>query len=117
MWGFGIMIIEMITGETAFKGNSEADQLWRYAEVIGLPSAEVSEGGKRRNAFFDGKGRLVKMSGLKRHPGSMSLQTLLRSHDRDLLNLVRMCLEWNQNKRISAEKAVTHPFLLGEKGK
>ena len=40
MWAFGCIFVEMITGELAFAGESQLDQLIEIIKVLGTPSKE-----------------------------------------------------------------------------
>jgi dual specificity tyrosine-phosphorylation-regulated kinase 2/3/4 len=102
MWGFGCVLAELATGKPAFPGANEREQVRLLMEVLGPPPPEMASAG----------GRTVKLLALakKKRP----LRVHLRLADKGLVGLIRRTLEWDQGKRITAEEALAHPWVVAE---
>jgi dual specificity tyrosine-phosphorylation-regulated kinase 2/3/4 len=97
MWGFGCVLAELATGKPALR-----EQIRLLVEVLGPPPPHIATAG----------GRTVKLLSLAKK--KRTLRTHLRLADRALVGLIRRTLEWDQGKRITAEEALAHPWVVGD---
>jgi len=99
MWSIGCIFAEMAAGRSLFPGHCDEDQLLEIYKVLGSPEAEWPE--------------------IKNLP---DYQEYLKFVPRDLdvfvpglcadgIDLLKKMLQYDPSKRISAKKALAHPFL------
>ena len=117
IWSFGCILYELHTGQPLFSGESERDQLNKILHVIGLPPKEVLLKARRKNDFFNESSPLSipNSRGLIFEPGALSLNQLIR--DSEFCDFLEKCLEWNPEKRFSAEEALKHPWVVNSRRK
>jgi dual specificity tyrosine-phosphorylation-regulated kinase 2/3/4 len=108
VWSFGCLIAELVAGQPLFPGETEAEALRLQMELLGTPPKEVIAGAARREKFFDAGGCPIEPPANRRTLGSTT-----RTSDPELLELLLRCLEWDQERRITAEEALRHPFFAG----
>jgi serine/threonine protein kinase len=113
VWSFACVICELITGRPLFPGRSESDQLMHILSVIGFPPIEYILDSPRRNVFFDDELRLLTSSTSRTcfEPGSKSLESILQTDEASLLSLIKGCLEWVPEKRLTMTEVVNHPWI------
>ena len=114
MWSFGCILVELHTGYPIFPGESESEQIQCIMEVLGQPPSTVLERSTRKRLFFDGENpKIIPNSrGKVRYPGRKPLSDVLRRADPSFFDLVAGCLEWDVNKRLTPEQAMTHEWML-----
>jgi mitogen-activated protein kinase 15 len=103
MWSIGCILGEFLGGKPMFPGNSTMNQLDRIIEVTGKPSKEDIES---INSPF----ALTILEGLP-DVIPVSLQTIFQNTDESALDLLSKFLQFNPEKRITAQQALEHPFL------
>jgi serine/threonine protein kinase len=101
VWGAGCIIAEMVTGAALFGGDSEIDQLHRIFKVFGTPS-EISWPGFQRMSGFRPTFPVFK---------PQQLQSVLKTSDPLLGDLLAQLLQVNPAKRTSALRALSHPYF------
>jgi serine/threonine protein kinase len=116
MWSFGCILVELHTGYPLFPGESEAEQLLCIMEVLGLPPDDVLEKSSRLELFFIGKEPkiIVNSRGKKRIPGYKNLEEIMNTAEDGLVDLVKQCLEWDPEKRITPKSALNHEWLQNQ---
>ncbi|KAK5581277.1 hypothetical protein RB653_001308 [Dictyostelium firmibasis] len=103
MWSIGCILGELLGEKAMFPGSSTMNQLDLIIEVTGRPSAEDIEAIK---SPFAG-------TMLESLPPSnpRSLSDMYPSASVDALDLLKKLLQFNPDKRITAEEALAHPFV------
>jgi len=101
IWSAGCIFAEMVTGRPLFPGSNANDQLLRIFKKLGTPTEESWPEVKQLPDFKDD---------FPRYP-TISLKTLVPGLDEDGYNLLEQMLRYNPNERVSAEKAMRHPYF------
>jgi len=103
MWSIGCILGELLGGKPMFPGTSTMNQLDRIIEVTGRPNAEDIEA--IRSPFA--------ATMLESLPPSnpRSLSDMYPNASAEALDLLRKLLQFNPNKRITAEEALAHSFV------
>jgi serine/threonine protein kinase len=60
MWSFGCILAELTTGRPLFPALDENELLELFIMMIGLPPREMIDKAKKKNKFFDQKGKFIK---------------------------------------------------------
>jgi len=107
IWSVGCIFAEMANGRPLFPGQSEADQLMKIFATLGTPTAKTWPGMVQLPEY---KQDFVVYPAI--NPKKMCRK--LDNTGRDLLN--RM-LQYDPQKRISAEDAMQHPYFKDLKKK
>jgi len=83
-------------------------------EVLGIPPAHLIEKAPRKKLFFeDDKPKLVPNSkGKVRQPDSLNLATVLNSPDASFVDLIKKCLNYDPDKRLTPDEALVHDWIL-----
>ncbi|XP_037544665.1 cyclin-dependent kinase 6 [Nematolebias whitei] len=99
MWSAGCIFAELFLLRPLFKGYTEVQQLHKIFEVIGLPSEEdwPRDSPVSFSESWGPRGSCTK---------------LLPNLDPDENDLLSQCLVFSPTGRISAAKALTHPFFV-----
>ncbi|XP_037647672.1 cyclin-dependent kinase 6 isoform X1 [Sebastes umbrosus] len=99
MWSAGCIFAELFLLRPLFQGYTEVQQLQKIFEVIGLPSEEdwPTDSPISYSVSWGPTGSCTK---------------LLHNLDPDDDDLLSQCLAFRQSSRISAAKALVHPFFM-----
>eukprot|EP01094_Clydonella_sp_ATCC50884_P029162 TRINITY_DN903_c0_g1_i1.p1 TRINITY_DN903_c0_g1~~TRINITY_DN903_c0_g1_i1.p1 ORF type:complete len:440 (-),score=246.43 TRINITY_DN903_c0_g1_i1:1626-2945(-) len=103
MWSVGCILGELLGGKPMFPGTSTMNQLDRIIEITGRPTPEDIEA---INSLFAA-------TMLESLPPSQprSLQEMYPHASEEALDLLRQCLAFNPNHRITAEESLEHPYV------
>lgn len=104
MWSIGCILGEMLLGTPIFPGTSTFNQLERILKYIPTPSKLDVD------SIHSHYGPSVierASSGQKK-----SLEDLIPNISRESLDLIKRLLQFNPNKRITADEALTHPYVV-----
>jgi serine/threonine protein kinase len=101
IWSAGCIFAEMVTGRPLFPGSNANDQLQRIFKKLGTPTEESWPEVKQLPDYKEE---------FPRYP-TISLKTLVPGLDEDGYNLLEQMLRYNPNERVSAEKAMRHPYF------
>lgn len=104
MWSVGCIFAEMSNGRPLFPGQNDSDQLKKIFARLGAPSLQTWPGLKDLPEFK----RLC--SNVKPTPARKPHEICPRLSKAGW-NLLRQMLQYNPEHRISAEKALQHPFF------
>jgi dual specificity tyrosine-phosphorylation-regulated kinase 2/3/4 len=112
IWSFACIVIEMIIGKPMFPGDNEREQLAMLMHVLGPIPETLIPKCSRKKVFFTIDGKFIRGKGQRyQKPGTLSLEAATQITDPFLLDLLKMCFEWKQEDRISAEEALKHPWF------
>lgn len=103
MWSSGCILGELLGGKPIFPGTSTMNQLDRIMEVTGRPSAEDIDA--VQSPFAATMLESLPPTKPKR------AQELFPNASEQAADLLHKLLEFNPDKRITAEEALRHPYL------
>lgn len=115
MWSFACILGELYHGYPLFPGESEKEQMQCIMEVLGYPPRHVMDRGTRLKLFFEdnGEAKLPANSRGKVHkPSAKTLEQVLQCPDKQFVDLLRKCLDWDALTRIKPEEALQHPWIV-----
>ena len=99
----GCILAEMLLGKPLFPGNSTMNQLERVLEVTGRPGPEDTS--SMRSPFA--ATMLDSLPPMRHRP----LADLFPSASPEAVDLIRRCLQFNPERRITAYEALRHPYV------
>ena len=115
MWSFGCILFELFTGTVLFKGESEDEQIAIFMEHLGLPPKYIIDKACQETDFFDSNRNPIlrpNSKGVIHEPGSKNIREKINCDNKDFINLIERCLEWDPKKRITAEEALRHRWFI-----
>jgi len=103
VWSVGCILGELLGGKPMFPGTSTMNQLDRIIEITGRPTTEDIDAIKSPFAA----------TMLESLPPSnpKALSDMFPAASADALDVLRLMLQFNPNKRITAEKSLEHPYV------
>lgn len=103
MWSMGCILAELLLGKPVFPGTSTLNQLDRVMEVTGRPSQEDVESINSPLA----QTMLESLPPTK----AKKLRDMFPTASEDALDLLKSLLQFNPNKRLTADQALQHPYV------
>jgi len=104
LWSVGCILGELLSGKPIFPGSSTMNQLDRIMEVTGRPSPEDTEAIKSPFAAT-----MLESLNMSR---SRPLNEMFPTASVEALDLLRLCMQFNPMKRLSAKEALGHHYVL-----
>ncbi|KAG5519181.1 hypothetical protein PMAC_002269 [Pneumocystis sp. 'macacae'] len=101
IWSIGCIFAEMATKKPLFPGDSEIDEIFRIFRILGTPDENSWPG---ITSYPDFKATFPKWS-------PKSLSELITELDSDGIDLLQKCLRYYPSERISAKRALDHPYF------
>ncbi|URD93971.1 hypothetical protein MUK42_00706 [Musa troglodytarum] len=100
MWSVGCIFAELVTTQALFPGDSELQQLLHIFSLLGTPNEEVWPGVSRLPNWHE-------------YPqwSPKSLSSAVPTLEANGLDLLSKMLQYQPSKRISAKKAMEHPYF------
>ena len=100
IWSIGCILFETITGKVLFKASCPRSQLVVIFQLMGTPTADQLP--QMRQVHLDPVDAPI-----------LPFESFLKTQGLDLLeiDLLRQCLQFQPSKRISAKKALSHPYF------
>ncbi|ODV61182.1 cyclin-dependent serine/threonine-protein kinase CDC28 [Ascoidea rubescens DSM 1968] len=102
MWSIGAIFAEMVNRKPLFPGDSEIDQIFCIFRLLGTPTEDIWPDIYRLPDF---KPTFPKWS-------KRDLKTALPTLDNDGINLLEKLLYYDPVGRISAKRALIHPYFM-----
>eukprot|EP00932_Pfiesteria_piscicida_P010297 SRR837773.2120.p1 GENE.SRR837773.2120~~SRR837773.2120.p1 ORF type:complete len:325 (-),score=116.16 SRR837773.2120:77-1051(-) len=122
LWSLACMIFELITGDYLFdpKASEEyprdEDHLALFVELLGPMPQRLISRGRRSMTYFNRRGELRHIKALRYWPLPEVLQQKYHMHPveaRNLASFLLPMLKLQPEERITAQKALEHPWLKG----
>lgn len=101
IWSAGCIFAEMATRRPLFMGDSEIDQIYRIFRILGTPNESVWPGFTQLPAYQPQFPRY----------SPTQLATIVPQLDPDGIDLLQQMLTYDPAKRISAMRALQHPYF------
>ncbi|KAJ6629894.1 kinase-like domain-containing protein [Mycena sp. CBHHK59/15] len=106
MWSVGCIFAEMaMAGQPLFPGDSEIDQIFKIFRILGTPDEERWPGVK---ALPDYKATFPQWA-------AQELARVVPALDKDGIDMLQATLAYDSGKRISAKRALVHPYFADYK--
>jgi len=103
MWSIGCILGEMYMGKPMFPGTSTLNQIERVLEVTGKPNKEDVESLQSSNAAT-----VIDSLKVSKH---RSLKDMFPMMTPEALDLLKKLMQFNPNRRPTAEQALKHPYV------
>ncbi|TFK84674.1 Pkinase-domain-containing protein [Polyporus arcularius HHB13444] len=102
MWSVGCIFAEMcMRGHPLFPGDSEIDQIFKIFRVLGTPNEEI----------WPGVHQLPDYKPSFPHWAPQDLREHVTTLDAEGIDLLKLMLTYDTAKRISAKRALKHPYF------
>ncbi|GMN34669.1 hypothetical protein TIFTF001_004810 [Ficus carica] len=100
MWSVGCIFAELVTKQALFPGDSELQQLLHIFRLLGTPNEKMWPG-------------VSKLVNWHEYPqwSPQSLSKAVPNLDKDGVDLLAQMLQYEPSQRISAKKAMEHPYF------
>ncbi|XP_075925339.1 dual specificity tyrosine-phosphorylation-regulated kinase 2-like [Petromyzon marinus] len=108
MWSLGCVIAELASGQSLFMATGR--QIAQMITILGLPPRSMIDAATDIDIYTDTTG-CHRVNGRKVVPSTTSLKEKLRTTNRELIDFVQGCLEWDPARRLTPEEALNHRWL------
>lgn len=103
IWSIGCIMAELLTGEPLFPGDDDMQQLHLMIDILGKPRDDFMQ----KISEESGREYIESLPPVE----NPTLRDILENIDPLAIDLLEKMLEWDPEKRISAEEALEHPYL------
>lgn len=108
VWSLGCLIVELLIGRPLFMAATEVGLLVQQISILGpMPRSFFNSGKKSDLLSFESLHKSQVMSIHKYR----SLEGILQDQPGNLIDFVKSCLNWNPDKRPSAQEALRHKWI------
>mmetsp|Transcript_18486 Transcript_18486/g.41842 ORF Transcript_18486/g.41842 Transcript_18486/m.41842 type:complete len:403 (-) Transcript_18486:70-1278(-) len=104
MWAYGCVVGELHLEKPLIGGTSTIDMLSLIVNMIGKPIQKDIDSLEAPYAAFS-------LECLPDNPPNKTLVTVFRHDTPELIDFLQLLLQWNPEKRFTAEEAAMHPYL------
>ena len=104
MWGLGCILAEMMSGRVMFPGNSTLDQLRCIIQITGRPTVE--------DIRSTGSPIAEIIMADVMQPEPIALSELYPEASAESLDMIRMMLQYNPQRRVQVLQALRHPYVV-----
>lgn len=104
IWAFACVVAEMYLEAPLVKGTSTLDMLTKVEEMLGKPPPEDFE-------MMEAPFALLSRGAMVDGPPHVSLDQIFLEQDELFIDFLKLLLQYNPLKRMTATEALTHPFL------
>ncbi|XP_075924621.1 dual specificity tyrosine-phosphorylation-regulated kinase 2-like [Petromyzon marinus] len=108
MWSLGCVIAELSSGYPLLQ--TTGDYIAQMITIFGLPPRSMIDAATDMDIYTDKTG-CHRVNGRKVVPSTTSLKEKLRTTNRELIDFVQGCLEWDPARRLTPEEALNHRWL------
>ena len=108
IWSFACILVEIATGQQLFPAISEMQLFRMFIETIGMPSMEFLNRGKRKQLYVLPNGKMK----VAAKAFECGIETRLQGLDPRFIELIKECLKWDPEERITVEGALGHRWIL-----
>ncbi|OMJ88147.1 hypothetical protein SteCoe_9965 [Stentor coeruleus] len=115
IWSLGCILAELYIGRPIFQGESDSDQLYCIMEYCGYPPTELILQSHKWRTYFDDSLHVKNIKKNRenfRKPGGRTIEGFLRNADVKFVEFVKMCLEIDPRKRITAQEALLDQWIM-----
>ncbi|WKA09193.1 hypothetical protein VitviT2T_026864 [Vitis vinifera] len=111
MWSVGCIFAELITKQALFPGDSELQQLLHIFKLLGTPNEEMWPGVTKLPNWHEFPQWSPNQNPKNSSSAFPNLSAAVPNLDEDGLDLLSKMLKYDPSERISAKKAMEHPYF------
>jgi mitogen-activated protein kinase 15 len=104
LWAIGCIVAELYLGRPLFPGNSTLNQMELIVAYTGMPSSEDIA-----SMHTEYAGTILAQ--LSPNIQRTTLEQMIPEADTETLDFIKRFLTWNPSRRMTADEALSHPFL------
>ena len=103
IWGLGCIMAEMYTHpQPLFCGSNEKEVLFRICSILGTPTHDIWNDGIRQANIIGMKFPTCQ---------GTDLEKVIPEASSEAIDLMKLMIQWDPNKRATAKKLLEHPFF------
>ena len=111
IFSLGCIIAELITRNILFYGQEEGMQIFEYIKILGIPSDDYLEEFQLEDNVIDAIKKFENIKVIKLND-ILNINKYYDKKDIDeACDLIYNMLDWDYNKRYTAEECLLHPFI------
>ena len=102
IWSIGCIMVEIINGESPFKGETDIDQLCKIFNILGTFNIKQY----KQALYLPDYNKIV-----FNHIKMKNLQSIWKNTTKTSIDLIKKCFTFNPKKRINASQALKHNYI------